>query len=153
MATINSIMAFEKPVEDWIVANLLTATPAITSEASRSTERVATPYVSIVVTSGGEQGRQRATRAGSTLYPDCWRIGVTVTVLTKRADAAQDHSALVGRVRARMAAWQDFAAMDNYGIGSLRETESTREVTNDFDHDKTVLSYDGVVVVKTAAWP
>lgn len=151
MPTVAEILAFEPVLEQWFKSGVEAS--GVSVEASMSAEAIATPYVSLVVTSGGSTGRLRNVRSGATLYPDAWTFNVTIIILTDRGDTTQLHWDIVGKVRKRMAEFQDFTPMTNLGVGSLVEADSSREVSNDFRHDKTTLSYNGTVVVRPAAWP
>lgn len=138
---------------DAALSSLFTAA-SVTNHIGRATTSKTAPFVDVVTSLGRETGRMFQDN-DSTWRAASWEFEVVVRAVTLRQDDSTDHKTYRAKVRKLMA---DFVSSVNgaltyHSVSDLTHAQSSPQISNDDDHDISVMQFTGVVDIKNDSWP
>lgn len=152
MSTLAEIYQLEKHIETG-VSTLLDGTTA-NIYTSRETTDLASERIEIKAILGENLEHRHPFSDGSSVF-DVWTATLELTVATNRGENSQNHSELLGKVRARITKKYFDANFTHEIIVTLdvRDSGTIDSFSDENDIDISTLSFYLVVNVKPSAWP
>jgi len=151
--TWSELYKFEEALEASVVAAISAANPAVQVESTRSMANLEEPFITVEVASGG--ATEQYSHFNSDTFMTGWNVKLDVSVITSRPAprGATPHGDLVGSVREILTKDIGVMVMPYHSLEYLKESSADHEVDEDDLHDLTNFSFDGVIHVKTDAFP